>query len=83
MQVDEHPLFRMWKDRSEKEAEQAKALATRRAEREAERVVWYTAWQEYKAHAGWTAPLARLPRWWNVPGWIRWLLRLHAPGRPN
>lgn len=81
--MDEHPLFRMWKDRFDQEAAHANTLAARRAEREAERVVWYAAWEEYKAHAGWISTQARVPRWWNIPGWVLWLLRLHAPGRSN
>ena len=81
--MDEHPLFRMWKDQLDADVERENARATRRAEREAERAGWYAAWQGYKARASVAVIQSPLPRWWNVPGWVLWLLRLHAAGRPN
>ena len=81
--MDEHPLFRMWKDRLEEEEARLQLRAARMAEREAERAGWYAAWHSYKARLN-VAPVRRsLPRWWNLPGWVMWLLRLHAAGRPN
>lgn len=70
----------MWKDRLEREAAQEHAKAARRADREAERAAWREAWEVYKVHR-WTEldPTPR-PAWWNLPGWVRYLLRLHAPG---
>jgi len=81
--VDEHPQFRMWKDRLDREIEVKHARTARRAEREAEQTAWYIAWQGYKMHTRAAVIRVPLPRWWNVPGWVLWLLRLHTAGRPN
>lgn len=80
---NEHPLLRMWKDRLEVEVRQEEARAARRAEREAEYAGWLEAWRTYKDRKPESRAGASLPRWWNLTGWVRWLLRLHAPGRPN
>jgi hypothetical protein len=80
--VDEHPLYRMWKARLDQEIERDHMRAARRAEREAERATWYAAWDSYKARSS-AVRLGRRPKWWNLPGWFMWLLRLHAAGRPN
>jgi hypothetical protein len=80
--VDEHPLYRMWKVRLDQEVEREQALVARRAEREAERATWYAAWQSYKERSDQVVRVRR-PAWWNLPGWLLWLMRLHAAGRPN
>ena len=81
--VDEHPLFRMWKERLDQELAREQERAARRAVREAERAGWHAAWRVYKTRHTEVGPTETLPRWWNLRGWLRWLLRLHAPGRPN
>ena len=81
--MNEHPLFRMWKDRLDEEDSRARAPAARRAEREAEEAGWYAAWVAYKGRGSRAWEPAVRPNWWNVVGWALWLLRLHAPGRPN
>ena len=80
--MDEHPLYRMWKTRLDEEIKRGQALAARKAEREAERASWYAAWYTYKERSGQGSRLLK-PRWWNLPGWFMWLMRLHAAGRPN
>ena len=80
--MDEHPLYRMWKTRFDEEVERGLALAARKAEREAERASWYAAWYTYKERSSQGSRRFR-PRWWNLPGWFMWLMRLHAAGRPN
>ena len=80
--MDEHPLYRMWKTRLDEEVERGQALAARKAEREAERASWYAAWYTYKERSSQGSRALR-PRWWNLPGWFMWLMRLHAAGRPN
>ena len=77
----EHPMFRMWQDRLDAEKAQEQVRAALRATREAERAAWYEAWRAYKARLTETRDPARNPRWWDLVGWVRWLLRLHAPGR--
>jgi hypothetical protein len=73
----------MWRDRLDAELEQEAVLAARRAFREAEWKDWYVAWHAYKARgAVEVSPQAR-PLWWNPPGWLLYLVRLHSPGRPN
>jgi hypothetical protein len=79
--VTEHPRYRMWKDLLEREEAIERARAERRAARELERTSWYAAWNSYKQRRSAVSVRGPLPRWWNVLGWIRWLLRLHAPGR--
>jgi hypothetical protein len=81
--VDEHPRYRMWKDRLDEETARQAALVVIRAEREKERAAWYVTWQEYKAHSSLGVTRVPGPRWWNVRGWVLWLLRLHSPGRPG
>jgi hypothetical protein len=81
--MDEHPIFRMWRDRLDEEVVQEEARAARRAVREAERAGWYEAWLAYKEHLTDRRDVVALPRWWNLLGWARYLLRLHSPGRPN
>jgi hypothetical protein len=81
--ITEHPLLTMWRDRLEAELAHEQVLAARRLAREAEHVAWHEAWRDYKAHANDLRSSGPLPRWWNIPGWTMWLLRLPAPGRPN
>lgn len=83
MENGEHPQFRMWRDRLDAEMAEQAARTARRAFRETEREQWYAAWHQYKKHhAMGSNPVVR-PRWWNVPGWLLYLMRLHAPGRPG
>jgi hypothetical protein len=77
----EHPLYRMWKDRLDAELVREAAWVQRKAERERELADWYEAWHIYKARLGEVRTRVPLPRWWNLLGWLRWLMRLHAPGR--
>jgi len=79
--VTDHPLYRMWKERLELELAREAARAARIAARDEERVAWYQAWESYKSRLTETRSSLPLPRWWNLIGWLRWLLRLHAPGR--
>jgi len=72
----------MWKARLDQDVEREQLLAARRAERETEREAWYAAWHSYKARTGAIGRRPR-PKWWNLPGWFMWLMRLHAAGRPN
>ena len=81
MRVDEHPQYRMWKDRLETEREIQAIQLARRAARELSRSKWQATWVRYKAQIAAASVALPLPRWWNVFGWFRWLLRLHAPGR--
>jgi hypothetical protein len=81
--MTEHPLLRMWRDRLDAELAQEQARAARRAAREAEHAGWHEAWRSYKARLTETRETVPLPRWWDMPGWVRFLLRLHAPGRPD
>lgn len=81
--MNEHPLFRMWKDRLDAETVRNQARAAQRATRLAERAAWYAAWRAYKAHATEVQEAVPMPRWWDLLGWALWLLRLHSPGRPN
>jgi NAD-dependent DNA ligase len=78
-----HPLYQMWKDRLDAELVREQARADRRAVRARELAAWHEAWRTYKARA--TAEYVALPkpRWWNLLGWARWILRLHASGRPG
>lgn len=73
----------MWKDRLDEERTRELVRAARRAERQAEEASWYTAWVAYKERANRALEPGARPSWWNVVGWARWLLRLHAPGRPD
>lgn len=79
----EHPLFRMWKDRLDAEMARERERTARRAQREQERGAWLAAWRAYKAEATGRYQPAPRPPWWNLWGWVRWLLSLHAPGRPD
>lgn len=81
--MTDHPLYRMWKERLELELAREAARAARIAARDEERVAWYQAWESYKSRLTETRSSLPLPRWWNLIGWLRWLLRLHAPGRPG
>ena len=81
--MSEHPLYRMWKERLDEEHAWEAARATRRAARESELAGWYEAWHSYKDRLTEASTPTRLPRWWNLIGWIRWLLRRHAPSRPS
>jgi hypothetical protein len=81
--MNEHPLLRMWRDRLDAEVAQEQARAARLAAREAEHAGWHEAWRSYKARLTETRETVPLPRWWDMPGWVRFLLRLHAPGRPD
>jgi hypothetical protein len=71
----------MWKDRLKAELTREAARAQHKAERQRERADWHEAWQAYKARLGEARAAERLPRWWNLIGWLLWLMRLHAPGR--
>jgi hypothetical protein len=83
MESGEHPLFRMWRDRLDAELAQEAAWTARRVHREAEWKEWYAAWHTYKERlTAEVSPRAR-PQWWNLPGWLLYLVRLHSPGRPN
>jgi hypothetical protein len=81
--VIDHPQYRMWKDRLDNEAAQDRVRMARRAAREAELAGWYEAWHRYKARL--TEAREPLPRpgRWDLWGWVRWLMHLHAPGRPD
>ena len=79
--MTEHPHYRMWRDQLDREESAERARAERRATQEQERAEWYLAWERYKSRRSAMGSRQPLPRWWNVPGWVRWLLRLHAPGR--
>ncbi|HEY3013400.1 MAG TPA: hypothetical protein VGJ36_11670 [Gemmatimonadales bacterium] len=81
--MTDHPLYRMWKDRLDADLAAGEARARRRAAREAELADWHEAWRTYKARRTELGEPVPTPRWWDVLGWIRWVLRLHAPGRPN
>jgi len=81
--VNEHPLLHMWRDRLDAEVAQERARAARKAAREAEHASWHAAWRAYKVHRAETRDHVPLPRWWDLLAWVRFLLRLHAPGRPN
>ena len=83
VRVEEHPQYRMWKDRLDAEREVKATQLARRATRELSRAEWHAAWVSYKARIAAATVALPLPRWWNVFGWFRWLLRLHAPGRPG
>jgi len=78
--VDEHPQYRMWKDRLDADRQAEAIRLARRAARELSRAEWQAAWASYKARVAAATVALPLPRWWNVFGWVRWLLRLHAPG---
>jgi hypothetical protein len=73
----------MWKARLDGEQAIERARVERRAARETGRENWYAAWATYKARRYDMAAQQPRPRWWNVFGWVLWLLRLHAPGRPG
>ncbi|HEY8196284.1 MAG TPA: hypothetical protein VIG04_04865 [Gemmatimonadales bacterium] len=78
-----HPLYQMWKDRLDTELVREQARADRRAVRARELAAWHEAWRAYKARGSAEyVPLPK-PRWWNLLGWVLWILRLHSPGRPN
>lgn len=81
VRVDEHPQYRMWKDRLDAEREVLAVQLARSAARELSRAEWHAAWASYKAQVAAARVSRPLPRWWNVFGWLRWLFRLHAPGR--
>jgi len=81
--TDQHPQYRMWKDRLDGEQAAEQALAERRAARQLVRAGWHEAWVSYKARGQNSSGKIPLPRWWNIPGWIRRLTKLHAPGRPG
>jgi hypothetical protein len=80
--VTEHPLYRMWKERLDVEVAREAAWVERKAERERARADWYEAWRAYKARLDEIRAPERLPRWWNLLGWLRWfMVHLHPPGR--
>lgn len=79
--MDEHPHYRMWKDRLDVEQETDAIRRARSVARELSRAEWHAAWASYKARIAAATVALPLPRWWNVVGWVRWLFRLHAPGR--
>jgi hypothetical protein len=78
--MEEDPQYRMWKNRLDSERAVERARADRKAARELERASWYQAWEAYKDRLSVVAVAVPRPRWWNLVGWVRWLLRLHAPG---
>jgi hypothetical protein len=73
----------MWKERLDAELAQQAAWAAHLAERERKQAGWHEAWRSYRGRLNALRSPAPRPRWWNLIGWIRWLFRLHAPGRPN
>jgi hypothetical protein len=73
----------MWKERLDIERAAEQAMADRRAGRQLVWAGWHEAWATYKARRQDPSAKLPLPRWWNIPGWIRWLMKLHAPGRPG
>ena len=79
--MDEHPQYRMWKDRFDAERQADAIRLARFAARELSRAEWQAAWASYKARLAAASVALPLPRWWNLFGWMRWLFRLHAPGR--
>ncbi|HET6837604.1 MAG TPA: hypothetical protein VFH24_06140 [Gemmatimonadales bacterium] len=81
--MTEHPFYLMWKERLDAELAQEAVRAQRRAERERERTEWYVAWRSYKGRLTEVRAPQRRPPWWNLIGWLLWLIRLHSPGRPN
>lgn len=81
--MDDHPQYRMWKDRLDNEQALENARSARRAVREQARAEWQATWLSYKARRTLATLALPLPRWWNLVGWVRWLLRLHAAGRPG
>jgi hypothetical protein len=81
--MSETPLCRMWQDRLAAEVAQEQLRSARRAAREADLASWHEAWRTYKERHGEMRGSVPLPRWWQLLGWARWLLRLHAPGRPD
>lgn len=76
--MTEHPLYRMWKGRLEVERARETERAQRKAARERELASWYEAWRAYKAQSAKAYEAQPAPRWWDVLGWARWLLRLHV-----
>ena len=78
--MDEHPRYRMWKDRLDDERQAEAIRLARTKARELSRAEWQAAWLSYKTRIAGNKSLP-LPAWWNLFGWVRWLLRLHAPGR--
>jgi hypothetical protein len=76
--VIEHPLYRMWRDRLDAEVSASEARAARRAAREAERAEWYEAWHTYKARLGEIRERIPNPRWYDLAGWVRLLIRLRV-----
>jgi hypothetical protein len=73
----------MWKDRLDIERAAERAMAERREARRLAWAGWHEAWTSYKARGENPSAKLPLPRWWNIRGWIRWLMKLHAPGRPG
>ena len=49
--MNDHPQFRMWKDRLDAEMARQEEWSARRASRERARAGWYEAWRAYKARA--------------------------------
>ena len=72
-----------WRQRLDAELAAERAWVARRVAREAEQAAWDEAWHSYKARLREGRNRTPWPRWWNLTGWVMWLLRLHAPGRPN
>jgi hypothetical protein len=81
--VDEHPQYRMWKDRLDGERQADAVRRARSSARELSLAEWRAAWASYKGRAAAAAVARPVPRWWNLFGWMRWLLHLHTPGRPG
>ena len=81
--MDEHPQYRMWKDLLDGEQQADAIRRVRSAARELSRAEWQAAWASYKARVAAATVALPFPRWWNLFGWVRWLFRLHAPGRPG
>jgi hypothetical protein len=77
--MSEHSLYRMWKDRLEAEIAREAERGARRAIRESERAAWDDAWRTYKSRLTEAYEAQPKPRWWDLLGWARWLLRLHSP----
>jgi hypothetical protein len=73
----------MWKERLDAELAQQAAWAAHLAERERKQAGWHEAWRSYRGRLNALRSPAPRPRWWNLIGWMLYLLRFNAPGMPN
>ena len=79
----EHPFYLMWKERLDAELAREALRAQHQAERERDRAEWHVAWRYYKARFNETRAPQPRPRWWNLIGWVLWLMRQYSPERPH